>query len=444
MDADLSRWVRGSHHYREATTLARAFALGSPVEKPIARWNPQLSRNARRLKRAVAAQCLSWFLLHASFSRTSAYFDMQQIGQQEADRKSGQDRDKKIDSPSLAQMVAIKSSVAVVDNFVIVEYEFPQFTSLYYDPIASSTEDTTSSATTAPTTTIVHSKVASTSSSMFLTGVVSVLALVGVMTRCIVVASTMTPGKSSAMLDERTHMKTLEADPTDQIRVPSRNAHLSMRVAIGEHSNLAIIFQFTWTLKHHSPSNHQPHTHTPSHSRKMMTSIIKKTVLVLPLLVAMYTSAEGVRAYSFEEDTNSTTTTGSLDWSEEVSGSYSADSDSGSGFIDAFHEAARAELSGDDFDGSGVADGWSDHTSGSDSDAISNSNPSSSSHNEDRVGDDAHESFGYDYDGSDGWANSSSSSDTGCDDSVGENPSGSDDDADYDGSDVADGWSTKA
>uniref|UniRef100_K3WZ26 RxLR effector protein n=1 Tax=Globisporangium ultimum (strain ATCC 200006 / CBS 805.95 / DAOM BR144) TaxID=431595 RepID=K3WZ26_GLOUD len=183
-----------------------------------------------------------------------------------------------------------------------------------------------------------------------------------------------------------------------------------------------------------------------------MTSMIKKTVLLLPLLAALYSSTEGVRAYSFDEDSNSnsTTTTGSLDWSEEGSGSYSADSDSGSGFLDALQEAARVELSGDDFEDSGVADGWSGSTSGSDSDAISSSSPSSSSSDnevEDRVGDDQYESLGYDYDGSDvaDLESSSSTSGTGYDHSVGEKKSSrSGDDADYDGSDVADGWSTKA
>jgi hypothetical protein len=40
-----------------------------------------------------------------------------------------------LDSPVLAQigaqMVTINSSVAVVNDFVIVEYEFPKFTSRY-------------------------------------------------------------------------------------------------------------------------------------------------------------------------------------------------------------------------------------------------------------------------------------------------------------------------
>lgn len=77
-------------------------------------------------------------------------------------RTRGTGRDKKIDrvelqasmfldSPSLAlidsAMVPINSSVAVMGDVVVVEYAFPKFASLYYDPVVSSTEDVSSTTT---------------------------------------------------------------------------------------------------------------------------------------------------------------------------------------------------------------------------------------------------------------------------------------------------------
>lgn len=83
------------------------------------------------------------------------------------DRTPGQGRDKKIerlalqdtmflDSPALAQvdgaMVAINSSVAVLEDAVVVEYVFPRFTTLFYDPVVSSTEDLSTATTAAEST----------------------------------------------------------------------------------------------------------------------------------------------------------------------------------------------------------------------------------------------------------------------------------------------------
>lgn len=83
------------------------------------------------------------------------------------DRTPGQGRDKKVerlalqdamflDSPGLAQvdgaMVAINSSVAVLEDAVLVEYVFPKFATLFYDPVVSSTEDLSTTSTTAEAT----------------------------------------------------------------------------------------------------------------------------------------------------------------------------------------------------------------------------------------------------------------------------------------------------
>lgn len=82
------------------------------------------------------------------------------------ERTPGQGRDKKVerlalqdamflDSPALAQvdgvMVTINSSVAVLEDAVIVEYAFPKFKTLFYDPVVSSTEDLSTTSTTAET-----------------------------------------------------------------------------------------------------------------------------------------------------------------------------------------------------------------------------------------------------------------------------------------------------
>ncbi|GAB9477022.1 hypothetical protein Gpo141_00014081 [Globisporangium polare] len=84
------------------------------------------------------------------------------------ERTPGQGRDKKVerlalqdamflDSPALAQvdgaMVAINSSVAVLEDAVLVEYAFPKFKTLFYDPVVSSTEDLSTTSTTAETNT---------------------------------------------------------------------------------------------------------------------------------------------------------------------------------------------------------------------------------------------------------------------------------------------------
>ncbi|TYZ68704.1 hypothetical protein PybrP1_005395 [[Pythium] brassicae (nom. inval.)] len=81
-------------------------------------------------------------------------------------RTRGTGRDRKIDrvelqasmfldSPVLAlvdgAMVTINSSVVVVDGAVIVEYAFPKFKKLYYDPVVSSSEDASTSSTTPST-----------------------------------------------------------------------------------------------------------------------------------------------------------------------------------------------------------------------------------------------------------------------------------------------------
>lgn len=82
------------------------------------------------------------------------------------ERTPGQGRDKKVerlalqdamflDSPVLAQvdgaMVAINSSVVVLEDAVIVEYAFPKFKTLFYDPVVSSTEDLSTTSTTTET-----------------------------------------------------------------------------------------------------------------------------------------------------------------------------------------------------------------------------------------------------------------------------------------------------
>lgn len=78
-------------------------------------------------------------------------------------RTRGTGRDRKIDrvelqasmfldSPVLAlvdgTMVTINSSIAVMDGAVLVEYAFPKFKKLYYDPVVSSSEDASASSTT--------------------------------------------------------------------------------------------------------------------------------------------------------------------------------------------------------------------------------------------------------------------------------------------------------